>query len=196
MCTSLLPHKTGGRIQHNKDVYDLQQFNDGNRLVFFFISYGEQYTSMIISYEFVDTMMGRVLYNLGFGIFDAVNNCIVDQVTTDNGDVYKVFNTVLSTIPLFFDRFMDCILMVKGSDGIAGFADRCKLTCRKRCEQYCRNFNRRIKIYCGYLNKNFKELVVEYQFFGEFRDQYGRLILEEYQPYKEYETVFVLRKKL
>jgi hypothetical protein len=35
---------------------------------------------------------------LGFGDYDLENDKIVDDINTNNGDAFKVFNTVLGTI--------------------------------------------------------------------------------------------------
>ncbi len=181
-------------MRSGSEVYDLQQDKDVRQLKFYFRSSGDRRVLKIIGYSFLGQMMGKDLYNLGFGDIDRKNNCIIDHLATGNGDVYKVLNTVLSTIPLFFENFRDAILMVKGSDGSPAFSEWCRLTCRKHCEQHCRNANRRIKIYRGYVNKYFKELCVEYQFLGEYRDRHQQVVQEAYQPHRDYEAVFLFKK--
>jgi hypothetical protein len=82
------------------------------------------------------------------------SDTIVDNLNTNNGDAYKVFKTVLTTIPLFFENYGSGILMVQGSDGRPEFIETCRLTCKKKCTDECKNYNRRINIYRGYADKN------------------------------------------
>jgi hypothetical protein len=84
---------------------------------FFFISKGEKDIIKAIQFSFVQELNGRKIYNLGFGDYDLENDKIIDDINTNNGDAYKVLNTALSTIPIFFENFGSEILMVQGSDG-------------------------------------------------------------------------------
>jgi hypothetical protein len=79
----------------------------------------------------------------------------MDDIHTNNGDVFKVFNTVLITIPMFFENFNNAILMVQGSDGRPAFIENCQSTCRKQYVDACKNFNRRINIYRHYVDRNY-----------------------------------------
>jgi hypothetical protein len=66
--------------------------------------------------HYVLDFRGRRVYNLGFGDYDLDTDSISDDLTTNNGDPYKVFHTVLHTIPQFFETYSDAMMMVLGSD--------------------------------------------------------------------------------
>ena len=67
---------------------------------------------------------------------------IDDKANSNNGDMRKVFNTVLYTIPTFFSKYENCCVIVEGSD------------------------KRRIKAYCMYVSRNLATLNQEYSFYG------------------------------
>ena len=71
-------------------------------------------------------MNGKQVFNLGFGDYDITTDTLDDKINSNNGDHYRVFNTVLSTIPTFFDAYKGAILMVNGSDGTQKFVEFCK----------------------------------------------------------------------
>lgn len=177
-----------------ESVYDLEEDKSENGIQFFFISKGEKDIIKAIQFSFVQELNGRKIYNLGFGDYDLENDKIIDDIDTNNGDAYKVLNTVLSTIPIFFENFGSEILMVQGSDGRPEFVEHCKLNCKKKCGYECKNYNRRINIYRNYVDKNFDDLSVDYQFLGGLKNEDHLIILESYIRYKEYESVFLFRK--
>jgi hypothetical protein len=84
--------------------------------------------------------------------------------------------------------------MVQGSDGRPEFAEKCKLKCSKDCINECKNYNRRINIYRSYVDKNFDNLNTDYQFLGGIKDEGQNTILEHYERYKKYDSVFLFRK--
>ncbi len=177
-----------------KNIYELQENKSEHDLKFFFISKGKQDIVKVIQYSFVQELNGKSIYNLGFGDYDLIDDTISDNTNTNNGDGYKVFNTVLSTIPSFFKNYSSDILMVQGSDGRPEFIKHCKLTCRKQCKDECKNYNRRINIYRGYVDKNYKELSIDYQFFGGIRDLGQKISIEPYEQHKKYDSVFLFKK--
>ncbi|WP_153796366.1 DUF6934 family protein [Foetidibacter luteolus] len=177
-----------------ENSYELQEDKSAHYLTFFFISKGFQHVVKVIQYSLVQELKGRNVYNLGFGDYDLENDIIVDSINSNNGDAYKVFNTVLSTIPLFFEKHYNDILMVQGSDGRPEFVEHCRLTCTKKCTVECKNHNRRINIYRGYVDKNYKKLRLDYHFLGGFKNEQRQTILEPYEPYKRYDSVFLFRK--
>lgn len=132
------------------------------------------------------------VYNLGFGDYHLEKNTIDDKVNTDNGDVYKVFNTVLHTIPVFFKTFPHSVMMVQGSDSDHNFYQNCKPTCKKACEDTCKNQHRRIKAYSNFVNKNYVELAKEYKFFGGIRTPNG-VAIEEFVREKKYDAVLLTK---
>ncbi|MBZ4187584.1 DUF6934 family protein [Niabella beijingensis] len=183
-------------MSHLKDIYELQEDKSILNLKFFFISKGRQDVVKVVQYAFVQKLNGRNVYNLGFDDYDLDNDVIIDHINTNNGDAYKVFNTILSTIPGFFKSYDGSILMVQGSDGRPEFPEHCRLTCRKKCLNECKNHNRRITIYRGYINKHYEALTTEYHFFGGKKDQAQHILLEPYERYKTYDSVFIFQKKI
>lgn len=129
---------------------------------------------------------------MGFGDFDMTTNQINDTANTQNGDVYKVFNSVLNTIPMFFDSFPRAIMIVKGSDSAPHFIEQCKLMCQRKCEDICLKSHRRIKIYQGYVDKNYEILSITFKFYGGV-DLESQIIIEDYVLGRRYDAVLLSR---
>jgi hypothetical protein len=179
-----------------ENVYDLEQDKSLNGLKFFFVSKGEQDIIKVVQYSFIQVLNGKSIYNLGFGDYDLENDLIVDNINTNNGDVYKVFNTILSTIPIFFKNYSNDVLMILGSDGRPEFLENCKVMCKKKCIDECKNYNRRLKIYRGYVDKNYDKLSADYQFLGGLKNQNLEIFLQPYERHKLYDSVFLFRKNV
>lgn len=179
-----------------ENTYELKEDKSGNDLKFFFISKGKLDIIKVIQFSLVQEWNGKNIYNLGFGDYDLENDEIIDNVNTNNGDTYKVFSTVLGTIPIFFKNHRNDILMVQGSDGRPEFVEDCKLNCKKNCANECKNHNRRINIYRSYVNKYYEELSSDYQFLGGLINEKNQTILELYERYKNYDSVFLFNKKI
>ena len=177
-----------------ENVYQLEENVSSNGMNFFFISKGKADIVKIVQYLYVQDLNGTKVYNLGFGDYDLEKDIILDDINTNNGDVYKVFNTVLSTIPVFFKNYKHALLMVRGSDGRPAFVESCKITCSKNCVNDCKNFNRRISIYGAYINKNIEILEFEYQFLGGIKKQVQQMVIERYEPGKKYDSVLLFKK--
>lgn len=175
--------------------YECQERKSDNGLEFFFISRGDRDVIKAVEFSFVQELNGREIYNLGFGDYDLESDTVTDNIHTNNGDAYKVFNTVLSCIPVFFENYKSAMLMVQGSDGSMAFMEQCRLVCLKKCDAECKNYNRRMKIYRGYVDKNFELLTVDYQFFGAFRTAEQETSLEPYVPQRKYDMVLLFSKK-
>jgi len=158
----------------------------------FFVSEGSKSIVKVISYDQVGILNDKKVFNLGFGDYDIISGVLDDASTSDNGDVYKVFNTILSTIPKFFESFRKDIIMVEGSDSTTDFTENCILTCRKKClsANQCKNQNRRINVYRNYVNKNFEDLKLTYTFYGGLKNEHT---IEMYLPGKKYDSVFVIK---
>ncbi len=88
---------------------------------YFFISQGPRDVIKAIEYFYFTDFADRKIYNLGFGDYDISKDKINDRVNTENGDAYHVFNTVLNTVPKFFESFADVAIMVRGSDSTDEF---------------------------------------------------------------------------
>lgn len=136
------------------------------------------------------------IFNLAFGVYNPKNDTIDDTTVTENGDVYAVFNTVLSTIPKFFKSFQNAVIIVKGSDSSLKFVQRCKLTCRKNCSGICKNQHRRIKAYNNYIAKNYDALKKDYSFLGGILDLDDRTVIEKYIPKRMYNSILVLNNNV
>lgn len=183
-------------MNKSQSVYEIEEQKSEGDIKFFFVSKGREDVIKAIHYSFVQELNGKNVYNLGFGDYDLEADTIIDNANTNNGDVYKVFNTVLSTIPIFFENRKDDMLMVLGSDGRPQFIENCRQTCTKKCDAECRNFNRRINIYRNYVDKNYTQLDLDYQFVGGFVDEFSQTILEDYICEKKYDVVLVFRRKV
>lgn len=180
---------TNGKIYNTEE----ERGEEGD-VRYFFVSQGNANIIKIIDFSLVGTFNGGILYNLGFGDYDSERDEIVDDICTNNGDVYVVFNTVLSAIPKFFEINATAALMVGGSDSREEFVEKCRRNCKRRCGDHCKGLHRRIGIYTNYIDKYFKPLTKEYAFWGEIKAMEGKVIREMYQPGAEYDIVYVAKK--
>ncbi len=159
---------------------------------YLFESAGKMNISKIVEFSLIATINNRKVFNMGFGDYDVENDTIIDDVNSNNGDMRKVFSTVLSTIPKFFERFQNAAIVVQGSDSNALFENQCRLTCTKKCVDVCKNLNKRIKAYRYYVNKNFVELSKSYIFFGRMEEE---MDFVQYIPHTPYQAILVFNKK-
>lgn len=162
------------------------------KLHYLFESNGKKKLIKVIEYMLIELIEGTPVFNLGFGDYDSTNDNFTDDTSYNNGDHYIIFNTVLNSIPEFFKHFPQGIIMVSGSDNSDDFANKCKITCSKKCESVCRNTKRRMKIYRHFIDKNFHFLSVDYSIFGR-----NSLINSEIVPYipkNDYDELFVCKK--
>jgi len=176
-------------------VYEKKECRSADDLKFFFVSEGHEDVIKAIQYAFVEEFEGREIINLGFGDYDIDNDTVSDSITTNNNDGRKVFNTVLSTIPVFFEYFPDKMIIVQGSDSHPGFKELCNQSCAKNCGINCRKFNQRIRIYRNYVELHWDTLNNEYQFFGGFEDDSGKAMKEFYVKGSDYTSVLVIKRK-
>lgn len=185
-----------------ENIYTWEERHSEDSFMFFFMSEGKSDLIKAIQFRALEKvsfpeghpMYDREIYNLGFGDYNPDDDTINDSEVSNNGDPYKVFNTVLSTIPPFFESNHGKVIMVSGSDSRAEFVDKCKETCKKNCSGSCKNFNRRINIYKRYIDKNHDSLSIDYQFFGGMRTELGRIIIQEYDKNQKYDLIFLLKK--
>ncbi|SIO05732.1 DUF6934 family protein [Chitinophaga niabensis] len=176
-------------------TYDVAQRVTEHLIEYYFISKGERDLLKMVQYSFVEDVNERKLYNFGFGDYNFWNGRIADHVISNNGDTYKVFNTVLSTVPGFFEIQNNAILQVKGSDSSPGFAEACRVSCRKNCADFCSNAGRRINIYRGYVNKHYDILRKDYAIYGELVRTENKIIMIDYTPDQQQESIFLTRNK-
>ena len=109
--------------------YSVKEVSDYQMLTFLFVSNGQNEAEdvfKIIQYAYVQDFDHIPVFNLGFGDLEPETGKISDDTMTGNGDVYKVFNTILSTVPQFFERYPGHIILVQGSDG----RDTYEIVCR------------------------------------------------------------------
>jgi len=158
---------------------------------YYFVSNGRSDIIKSIDYSYSSNFENKKIYNLAFGDYNAKTDGISDDVNTENGDVYKVFNTVLSTIPLFFQSYPNSMMIVKGSDSSPQFIEKCKLACRRKCAADCKKSHRRIKVYCGYINRNYHDLRRDFTFYGGIDTGGNHIVIEDYIVGKKYDAVFV-----
>ncbi len=109
-------------------------------------------------------------YNFGFGdlVIDPSTNefTIDDKVESNNGDVKKVFYTVVSTLDVFFDLHPDSTVYIEGST------------------------RQRMDVYQGLIRRHWKEIEPIYDVLG-FRDDQ----LEPFNHRVQYEYVLISRKQ-
>jgi hypothetical protein len=178
------------------EVYPLRQQIAQDSIRYVFISKGFRKIVKAVEYEYVERFRGRALYNLGFGNYDFVKHELVDDQVSNNGDQYKIFNTVLSSVLLFFKIRAKAMIMVRGSDSIPEFILQCRKSCEKNCApNSCKKAGQRIRIYRGFVDKHFAQLEKNYLFWGSqgFDSKVG---IELYKVGKAYEALFFIKKIL
>lgn len=179
---------------NNIPAYKTELVNsDTRKIQYLFESKGKKSIIKAIEYTPVAKRDGKVVYNLGFGDYNEEDGNIFDDINSNNGDMRKVFSTVLNTVPKFFKDNEDAAIWVQGSDSADDFKQICEVNCTKNCDDVCKNFNRRIKTYRYYVNRNFFELSKEYIFFGYINEKNPTLV--QYIPEKEYIGILVFKKK-
>lgn len=178
---------------NNLPIYNAEQTTEEIKTQYLFESVGVKTIIKAIEYTPVTVMGTRTVFNLGFGDFDDELGTIVDDVNSNNGDMRIVFNTVLSTVPMFFTNNEDAVIIVSGSDSHDEFINDCLPTCKKKCLEHCKNYQRRIKTYRYYVDKNFEDLSAEYIFFGRNKSKANTFV--QYVPDNHYDDLLVYKKK-
>ena len=176
------------------EVYPLRQQITQDSIRYFFLSLGRCEIVKAVEYAYVERFNGRDLYNFGFGNYDFETNIVLDDQVSNNGDQYKVFNTVLSSVLVFFQARKNAMIMVQGSDSMPEFIQHCKNNCEKSCDMdSCKKAGQRIRIYRGFVDKHFEQLAKNYRFWGRqgFDNQN---IIEPYRIGKPYDSLFFIRK--
>jgi len=178
----------------SSSIYDCQESektDDG--IKYFFLSEGKEEVLKAVHYMYSNKLNDTRVYNLGFGDYTIDDDKFDDKVNTANGDVYKVLNTVLFTIPRFFEKFPDSCLAVQGSDSNPDFYVNCKPTCTKGCIDICKKQDGRINAYNNFVNKNYDKLSKEYIFYGGIKTNEG-VAVEEFVKRKKYDAILVVKK--
>lgn len=147
----------------------------------------------LVVHQLIEIRENRKVFNLGFGHWDEERESLIDDEVYNGMDGRMVLNTVLATIPLFFRNCPNDSLLIQGSDSRDDFSEKCRISCTKNCKEECKKQHQRIRIYCNYLDKHFKELVKEYIFFGMIET--GNPDFEQYVPGTFYTSVLIYKKK-
>jgi hypothetical protein len=176
----------------NIDVYETIVSVENSIIQYLFESTGQKKLIKAVQYSKLETESGEILFNLGFGDYNFETNSISDRENSNNGDIRNVFNTVLSTVPKFFEDNPGFPIYFQGSDSKDSFEYECRNSCSKNCFKTCKNKNRRMRAYTYFLNKNFKELSKDYIFFGL---EEATKMFVEYVPKNKYIAVLVYKKK-
>ena len=178
---------------HGTEPYATTSADDVvRRHKFFFESVGNNRIVKLVEYTAIQQAGDRVVFNLGFGDYEAATGRVSDQANSNNGDMLRVFSTVLSTVPLFFGHHPNDVVVVQGSDSDESAALVCLATCRKKCVGRCKNIDRRIKTYRYFVEKHFAELTKEYVIFGSYKDDLDDFV--QYCVGEEYAAILVYRK--
>jgi hypothetical protein len=180
-------------------IYDLIPLEGSESIRQLFVSEGQEGEPDIvkaIEYAKINELFeNKIIFNLGFGDYDFEAEEIFDLTTASNNDAYTIFNTVLSTIPKFFEDHPEKGLLVSGSDSRPEFEIECRKTCEKKCcTKICRKKGQRVRIYCSYVALNLNELSIDYQFFGGIDNDDYWFDFEEFKRDKTYDSVIVFKK--
>lgn len=179
----------------NPTAYELERTEDGENLTFTFQSDKRTQIDKAIRYSRLEIAAERPIFNLGFGNYNPHTSDISDEDIDNNGDVYTVFGTVLSSIPAFFEFMPQAGIIVRGSDSHPAYAMKCRPTCRKRCGHACKNAGRRIRTYCRYVSKNYDAILAEYDVYGIAPDGLAH-IAEPFRQNRLYEAILLYRREV
>lgn len=189
-------------MNYNAETYQFIHYPSEKEDAFYFVSVGEKIIVKTIAYTQLEyfavhkehPLFNKRFFNLGFGDDSDSNHEIIDNVVSNNGDVFKVFNTVLKTVPIFFNHHRDCAIMIRGSDSNNDYEKNCRPTCKKKCTSLCKNVNRRINIYKSYINKNYELLSGDYNFYGGIINHSGITMFTVYELKNNYDFVTITKK--
>jgi len=102
----------------NLTTYPFEREN--NELQFSFISInseGENRVIKIIAYDIINKDKA-IYYNLGFGDLNLETGEVDNESESNNGDMRKIFSTVVSTLPYFFEVHPTKKVHLDGSSSI------------------------------------------------------------------------------
>jgi hypothetical protein len=173
-------------------AYETELISDKPKIQYLFESHGVKIIIKAIEYTPVRKIGRKMVFNLGFGDYDEDSGKILDDANSNNGDMRKVFSTVLDTIPKFFQENPNSAIWVQGSDSVEDFRQICEPSCGKKCTYHCKNVNRRMKAYRYYVEKHFVTLTTAYSIFG-YSDETGTY--SKYVAGIEYSGILIYRKK-
>jgi hypothetical protein len=154
----------------------------------------------IVEYEKYEGLafQNKAVFNLGFGDYDIEKDDLIDTSLTGNDDQYLVFNTVLNTVPKFFETTPNAVIFIMGSDSSDAFAQNCIKDCPKKrsCDTQCKKQNQRIRTYCGYISRHYETLTKIYDFKGAYIDEHGNISeVRTFEKRSVYDCIFVIKIK-
>ena len=183
-------------MSHFTDTYEIKRAITNEGIDFFFMSAGKREIVKIVQYMYAGRFQGKELYNLGFGDYNYRARMYSDDIVTENDDPYKVYHTVLGTIPCFFQIYENAMIVVQGSDSTQKFQDNCRIICTRKCPlNTCKKAHRRINIYRNYIDKYFEDLSQEYEFFGSLKAYENQILAKEYIKGEKYLTILLKKRK-
>ena len=176
-----------------EDRYETVEGRTEATVEYSFTSKGHRTIRKGIRYRHTQSIYGLQVFNMEFGDYDVEANSILYDQSSNNGDAYRVFHTVLNTIPAFFRLFPKAVVMVEGSDSSPDFEEACRKDCHRNCEEVCKRLHRRIGIYREYLNENFDDLKKDHIFLGGM--YVGKSVyIEPYEPGKYYTFILIMKR--
>ncbi|MBO9566570.1 MAG: hypothetical protein J7621_27600 [Niastella sp.] len=179
----------------SQNIYECNEYQrQPEGVKYLFLSEGHIEIIKVVEYAYIGIKQNRLTYNFGFGTLKE-DGTVQDDDISDNGDTYKVFNTVLSTVPDFLHNYPGAMIMVEGSDSSVAYEEACRPKCKKKCiAPACKNAHRRINIYKNFVNKHFGQLSKEYVFWGGLKDTDSQIVIENYTIPNKYDAVFFIKK--
>jgi hypothetical protein len=105
------------------------------------------------------------IYNLSFGDKDPITGKIDDTIITNNGDSWKILNTIASTVYTFLDRYSEAWIYAQGSN------------------------KTRTRLYRIGLAKNLNEIMIDFELYGIRNSEW-----QKFEKNMEYDA-YLLRKK-
>lgn len=175
----------------NISIYETVLTQKDNSFLYLFESVGNKTIIKAVQFAPFETLNGTIIYNFGFGDFDLNTNNVIDHNNSNNGDMRMVFNTVLSTIPDFFQEKPYVPIYIQGSDYSEEFELFCRKNCSKNCIEFCKNKNRRMKSYIYFINKNLERINQQYLIFGMNEDE---IEFHKYVPENKYIALLIYKK--
>jgi len=104
------------KILVNIGIYETSLLIENSIIHYIFESSGQKRIIKAVQYSRLKSKSGDIVYNLGFGDYNSESKSISDIENSNNGDMRNIFNTVLSTIPIFFKEFPEFPIFIQGSD--------------------------------------------------------------------------------
>jgi len=154
------------------DAIEHYDLSSSGGLIFTFVSTGQKDVRKVIKYTPIGRYLEREVFNLGFGDVQGMDlSTLTDQSNTNNGDMYKVFNTVLYSIPLFFELHPEVFLFVTGFDDL------------------------RKKVYRRYVRQNISSLSESYLILGCYIEEGEILAIEAIKSLENYDGYLVVQKR-